>query len=104
VSRSGRPIDLHLVSPVSLIGHNAPSLAALMHRGIRFKKMTTKRSKTAPSVAAATLTEAFKVNFQFSITPISSHTYIILSGCIVYDWNVIGNFASHWALSFINKF
>ena len=36
-----------------------------MHRGIRFKKMTTKRSKTTPSVAAATLAQAFKVNFQF---------------------------------------
>ena len=98
VSRSGRPIDLLPSSPVSLIGHNAPSLAVLMHRNIRFKK-TTKRSKTFPSVAAATLAQAFKVkcsNFLF-IMPISSHIHIILSGCISYDWNVIGNFVLYQA-------
>jgi len=44
-----------------LIGKNAPSLAALMHRGVRFKKITTKRAKTSPSVAAAALAQAFKV-------------------------------------------
>jgi hypothetical protein len=32
-----------------------------MHRGIRFKKMTTKHSKVTPPVAAATLAQAFKV-------------------------------------------
>jgi len=44
-----------------LIGNNAPSLAALMNRGVRFKKITTKRVKTSPSVAAAALAQAFKV-------------------------------------------
>jgi len=44
-----------------LIGNNAPSLATLMHRGVCFKKITTKRAKTSPSVAAAALAQAFKV-------------------------------------------
>jgi len=44
-----------------LIGHHAPSLAALAHRNVRFKKTTTKKSKVSPSVAAATLEQAFKV-------------------------------------------
>ena len=78
VSRSGRTIDLLQSGPISLISHNAPSLATLMHRNIRFKK-TTKRSKVSPSVAAATLAQAFKVFSIFLITPISSHTYIIFS-------------------------
>ena len=33
-----------------------------MHRNMRFKKITTKRTKTSPSVAAATLAQDFKVN------------------------------------------
>ena len=61
MSRSGRPFNPHPVSPVSLISHNAPSLVVLMHRGVCFKKMMTKRSKTTPSVVAATLAQAFKV-------------------------------------------
>jgi len=61
VSRSGKPIELLPSGPISLIGNNAPSLAALMHRGVRFKKITTKRTKTSPSVAAAALAQAFKV-------------------------------------------
>jgi len=32
-----------------------------------------------------------------AIIPISSHTYIIVSGCIGYDWNVIGNFVLYQA-------
>jgi len=70
-----------------------------MHRNIRFKK-TTKWSKTSLSVAAATLAQAFKVkssNFPF-IMPISSHIHTILSGCIGYDWNIIGNFVLCQAL------
>jgi len=62
VSRSGRPIELLPSGPISLIGNNAPSLAALMHRNVRFEKITTKRAKTSPSVAAAALAQAFKVN------------------------------------------
>jgi len=61
VSRSGKPIELLPSGPISLIGNNAPSLAALMHRGMRFKKITTKRDKTSPSVAATALAQAFKV-------------------------------------------
>ena len=68
VSRSGRLIDLLPSGLVSLIGHNAPSLAVLMHQNIRFKKTTTKRSKVSPSVAAATLAQSFKVNSQFSLS------------------------------------
>ena len=79
ISRSGRPIDLLPSGPISLIGHNASSLAALMHRNIRFKKTTTKRSKVSPSGAAATLAPAFKVNSQFS----SSYRFhpILTSSC-----------------------
>jgi len=43
------------------MGNNAPSLAARMHRGVRFKKITTKRAKTSPSVAATAVAQAFKV-------------------------------------------
>jgi len=62
VSRNGKPIELLPSGPISLIGNNAPSLAALMHRNVHFKKITTKRLKTSPTVAAATLAQAFKVN------------------------------------------
>jgi hypothetical protein len=61
VSRSGKPIDLFASGPISSIGHNAPTLAAIVHRGIRLKKVTTKRTQTSPSVAASTLAQAFKV-------------------------------------------
>jgi hypothetical protein len=70
VSRSGKPIDLFPSGPISSIGNNAPTLAAIMHRGVRLKKVTTKRSKTSPSVAASALAQAFKVNLQISL-PIS---------------------------------
>jgi len=62
VSRSEKPIKLLPSGPISLIGNNAPTLAALMHRNVRFKKITTRRAKTSPSVAATTLAQAFKVN------------------------------------------
>jgi len=65
VSRSGKPIDLFASGPISSIGHNAPTLAAIVHRGIRLKKVTTKRTQTSPSVAASTLAQAFKVYSQF---------------------------------------
>jgi len=39
-----------------------------MHRGVRLKKVTTKRAKTSPSVAASALAQAFKVNFDFIFT------------------------------------
>jgi hypothetical protein len=35
-----------------------------MHRGVRLKKVTTKRTKISPSVAASTLAQAFKVTVQ----------------------------------------
>jgi len=62
VSRSGKSIDLFPSGPISSIGNNAPTLAAIMHRGVRLKKVTTKRIKTSPSVAASALGQAFKVN------------------------------------------
>jgi hypothetical protein len=55
ISRSGKPIDLLQSGPIYLIGHHTPSLAALTHRNVRFKKTTTKWSKVSPSVAATTL-------------------------------------------------
>jgi len=56
------PIELLPPGPISFIGNNAPTLAALMHRNMRFKKITTKRARTSPSAAAAALIQAFKVN------------------------------------------
>jgi len=88
-----------------LIGHDAPSLAALMHRGTRLKKMTTKRSKATPLVAAATLAQAFKVKIlNYFIMLISAHTYTILSGCINHNWNIIGNFVPHRILLLLMNF
>jgi len=63
VSRSGKPIEIFPSGPFSSIGNNAPTLASIMHQGVRLKKVTTKRMKTSPSVAASTLAPAFKVNF-----------------------------------------
>jgi hypothetical protein len=60
ISRSGKPIDLFPSGPISLIGNNAPTLAAIMHRGVRLKKVTTKRTKVSPSVAVSALAQAFK--------------------------------------------
>jgi len=93
VSRSAKPIELLPSGPISLIGNNAPSLAALMHRGVRFEKIITKRAKTSPSVAAATLAQAFKVNPRLlQLIPIPFYTYTILSGHIGCHGNLIGNF------------
>jgi hypothetical protein len=64
VSRSGKPIDLFPSGPISSIGNNAPTLAAIMHRGVRLKKVTTRRTQISPSVAASALAQAFKVHFQ----------------------------------------
>ena len=60
ISRRGRPIELLQSGPISLISRNAPSLATLMYHNVCFKKIT-KWSKASPSVAAATLAQAFKV-------------------------------------------
>jgi len=67
VSRSGKPIELLPSGPISLIGNNAPTLAVIMLRGVRLKKVTTKQVKISPSVAASTLAQAFKVNFRVLI-------------------------------------
>jgi len=64
VSRSGKLIDLFPSRPISSIGNNAPTLAAIMHRGVRLKKVTTRRTQISPSVAASALAQAFKVHFQ----------------------------------------
>ena len=54
-----------------------------MHRGVHLKKVTTKRTKTSPSVAASTLAQAFKVTvkpfhsyrFYFYICYIGTHKF-----------------------------
>ena len=61
VSRSGKPIELLPSGLISLIANNAPTLAAIMHRGVRLKKVNTKWAKISPSLAAFTLARAFKV-------------------------------------------
>ena len=93
VSRSGRPIELLPSGPISLIGNSAPSLAALIHRGVCFKKITTRRTKTSPSVAAKTLGQAFKLNswpLQF-IPTLFLHLHNF-SGHIGWHGNLIANF------------
>ena len=65
VSRSSKPIDMFPSGPISSIGNNAPTLAAIMHRGVRLKKVTTKRTQMSSSVAASTLAQAFKVYLRF---------------------------------------
>ena len=64
-----------------------------MHRNVRFKKITTRRSKTCPTVAATTLAQAFKVDFWFPLLiPIPFYTHTIFSGYIGCYGNFIGNF------------
>jgi len=65
VSRSGKPTDLFPSGPISSIGNNASTLAAIMHRGVRLKNVATKRTQISSSVAASTLAQAFKVYLQF---------------------------------------
>ena len=67
VSRSGKPIDLFPSGPISSIGHNAPTLASIVHRGVRLRKVTTRRTHTSPTVAAPTLARAFKAICQIFI-------------------------------------
>jgi len=74
VSRSGKPIDLFPSGPISLIGNNAPTLAAIMHRGVRLKKVITRRTQISPSVAASTLAQAFKV----IVKPFHSYRFLSL--------------------------
>jgi len=50
---------------------------ALMHRGARFKKITTKRTKTSPSVAAAALAQVFKVESFYLFNLYRSHSILI---------------------------
>jgi hypothetical protein len=64
-----------------------------MHRGARFKKMTTKRSKASPSDTAATIAQAFKVKTLNYFMSTLAHTYTIFSGCIGRYWNIINNFS-----------
>ena len=82
VSRSGKPIDLFASGPVSSIGHKAPTLAAIVHRGIHLKKVTTRRTQTLPSVAASALAQAFKVTAKPSLLYLQSYFNI---GCIGTD-------------------
>jgi hypothetical protein len=50
-----------------------------MHWNVRFKKITTKRAKTSPSVAAATLAQAFEVNLLISSIYTDSHPILTQS-------------------------
>jgi hypothetical protein len=58
-----------------------------MHRGVRLKKVTTKRTKTSPSVAASTLAQAFKVivkpfhlyQFHFYICHTCAYEFLFLT-------------------------
>ena len=57
-----------------------------MHRGVRLKKVTTKRTKTSPSVAASALAQAFKVNLQISLPILFScltHLYSQTPHCCI---------------------
>ncbi|XP_066348124.1 uncharacterized protein [Miscanthus floridulus] len=83
MSKSGKPFDLWPVSPISPIGYNAPTLAALTHQKIRTKTITSKSklatSRATPSAAATTLVKAFKgvraaAGSSSAIPPISSTT------------------------------
>jgi len=84
-------MDLFPSGPISSIDNNAPTLAAIMHRGVRLKKVTTKRPKTTPSVAASALVQAFKVNLQISL-PISFFHLIHLYSRIF----ILGT--AHWRI------
>jgi hypothetical protein len=60
------------VSPISPIGYNAPTLAALIHQRTRAKTITSKSklatAKATLLAAATTLIKAFKVITQFIST------------------------------------
>jgi len=76
-----------------LIGNNAPTLAAIMHRGVRLKKITTKRMTTSPLVDATALAQAFKVNSRIlQLIPIPFLYLHNFSGHIGEHGNFIGNF------------
>jgi hypothetical protein len=84
VSRSGRPIDLFPSGPISSIGHNAPTLASIVHRGVRLRKVTTRRTQTSPTVAAPTLARAFKAIcqiFSFMLTIFISAIFMLINSC-----------------------
>ena len=58
-----------------------------MHRGVRLKKVTTKQTKTSPSVAATALAEAFKVNFQIFSTDsiLTLVTFVLINFSLLYQ-------------------
>jgi hypothetical protein len=72
MSKSGKPFNLRPVSPVSLIGYNAPTLAALIFQRTHAKTITS-RSKLATArattlAAATSLIKALKVITSFIFT------------------------------------
>ena len=78
MSKNRWPFDPRPVSPISPTCYNTPTLGTMMHRGARPRKITTKRSKATPLVAAATLVQAFKVTILITlIAPTSVCTHII---------------------------
>ena len=52
-----------------------------MHRGVRLKKVTTKRTQTSPTVAASTLAQAFKAIRQ---TPFTYTDYLYIGYIYIY--------------------
>ena len=55
-----------------------------MHRGVRLKKVTTRRMKTSPSVAATSLAQAFKVNFYTDLILIPI-TLVLINFSLLYQ-------------------
>ena len=82
MSKSGKPFDLRPVSPISSIGYNAPTLAALTHQKTRAKTITSKSklatAKGTPLAAATTLIKAFKVTTLFISTHADHKLYLTL--------------------------
>jgi hypothetical protein len=82
MSKSGKPFDLRPVSPISPIGYNAPTLAALIHQRTRSKTITSKSklatTRATPLAVATTLIKAFKVITLFISTHADHKLYLTL--------------------------
>jgi hypothetical protein len=79
MSKSGKPFNLRPVSPISPIGYNAPTLAALTHQRTRAKTITSKPklaiARATPLAAPTTLIKAFKVTTLFISTQADHKLY-----------------------------
>jgi hypothetical protein len=72
MSKSGKPFNLRPVFPISPIGYNAPTLAALTFQRTRVKTITSRSklatAKATPLATASSLIKAFKVITSFIFT------------------------------------